>query len=151
MSQEGHTGELSVVADNLRVAAKRQKSRYDRKAKPFGYKIGQLVWYYYPPAAIGKLSRGWLGPVKIIGQPTDVNVVIQTTPNGKKRRIHIDHLKPYLGPTPENWQSETENPEGLAVEDEVSDANLTDDEEDDSAERFRRSRRQRRAPARLDL
>ena len=109
--------------------------------------MGQFVWYYYHPASIGKLARGWLGPVKIVGRPTDVNATIKQTPSAEPKRVHIDHLKPYWGPEPEGWETE-EGAGDLEGGQEVSEDTRSDD---GSAEQFRRSGRQRRAPERLDL
>ena len=53
--------------------AKRQKNYYDKKSKPTQYKIGSYVWRWYPPAARGKLSKGWTGPFRIMEIPTSIH------------------------------------------------------------------------------
>ncbi len=64
------------------------------------------LWRYYPPAAIGKLSKGWVGPYKIIERPTDVNLVIQEQPETEPKRVHVDSVKQYHGSCPEGWEND---------------------------------------------
>ena len=85
-------------------AAKRQKTQYDSHTKPHRYQIGSYVWRWYPP--IGKLAKGWVGPWKIIGRPTEINVEIRRSPTLPVVRVHVDSLKPYLGDEPELWGEE---------------------------------------------
>jgi len=87
-------------------AAERQKRHYDTKATSRRCNIGDWVWYYYPPKAQGKLSKGWSGPYLVLDKPTDLHYVIQETERGRPRRVHGDYLKPYLVNVeniPENW------------------------------------------------
>ena len=90
--------------EQLNKNAERQKTYYDRKAKPTRYEPGQYVWRWYPPAAKGKLARGWVGPGRVVSCPTDVQVVVKMAPDAENDvRLHIDMLKPYVGSTPESW------------------------------------------------
>jgi len=67
--------------EHLDAAARRQKSQYDSRTKPFKYVVGQYVWRFYPPAGIGKLAKGWIGPFRIVGRPSDVNFTIKQHPD----------------------------------------------------------------------
>ena len=89
----------------LGVNAKRQKQYYDLKAKPHTYHEGSLVWRWYPPISRGKLSKGWAGPYKVIKCPSPIHCVIKKMPDDAGVRVHIDSLKPYNGPIPEQWEN----------------------------------------------
>ena len=52
----------------LKMAARRQKCRYDQRSRPHLYEVGKFVWRWYVPAAIGKLSHGWTRPWKIVAK-----------------------------------------------------------------------------------
>ena len=97
--------EVHMFADEkLHVSAKRRKRYYDLKSKPYQYRPGQYCWRWYPPAAKGKLSKGWTGPVRVMSCPTDVNCVVRLQPEGEvERRVHVDCLKPYVGGIPPSW------------------------------------------------
>jgi len=87
--------------DHLRVAAVRQKRGYDAHARNRpAFNPGDLVRYYYPPAKqTNKFARPWLGPFKVIDQPTTVDYTIQLVSDPTKTRtVHIDNLKPYVTP-----------------------------------------------------
>ena len=100
---------------HLEKSAKRQKHHYDLRSKPANYQVGDLVWRWYPPAARGKLSRGWVGPYKVVGMNNTVNVDIYDPQKQSVQRVHVNSLKPYHGPTPPIFidspsQSEREEP-----------------------------------------
>ncbi len=91
--------------DQLAISAKRRKKYYDLKAKPTVYRPGQYCWRWYPPAAQGKLARGWTGPVRIMQCPTAMNCVIRLKPDDNKEvRVHVDCLKHYMGGIPASWR-----------------------------------------------
>ena len=92
--------------NNLVANAKRQKHYYDLRSKSIKYEIGSYVWRWYPPAAKGKLAKGWTGPYKIISCPTDLHAILQSAPDSPEIRVHIDSLKPYLGHVPTVWDDQ---------------------------------------------
>ena len=95
----------------LRKAAVRQKRCYDLTAKETEFSPGKFAWRWYPPKANQKLGKGWTGPFRVMKCPNDVNVVIRYKPEDNDIRVHIDHLKPYLGEVPELWENfPQENP-----------------------------------------
>ena len=98
--------EVHQYADEqLEISAKRRKAYYDLKAKPTEYKPGQYCWRWYPPAAQGKLAKGWTGPVRVMSCPTVMNCVIRLRPDDvKKTRVHVDALKHYMGGVPSGWR-----------------------------------------------
>ena len=116
--------------EQLKRSAKRQKHFYDMKSKPTKYQVGSYVWRWYPPAARGKLSKGWTGPFKILECPSSIHCVIQYLPNSPRLRVHIDTLKPYYGKTPQNWQISDESceeaNENLPSSDEDEQTNMTE-------------------------
>ena len=94
----------------LASSAKRRKDYYNLTAKPIRYKSGQFCWRWYPPAAKGKLGKGWCGPVRIQSVPTDHNCVVKLDPelsDSRDVRVHVNSLKPYElpGDVPEKWQA----------------------------------------------
>ena len=97
-------GVYQYASDQLDRNAKRQKNYYDKKSKPTQYKVGSYVWRWYPPAARGKLSKGWTGPFRIMEIPTSIHCVIQKSADQPQHRVHIDTLKPYNGPIPVEWE-----------------------------------------------
>jgi hypothetical protein len=110
----------------LKVAARRQKNYYDARSKPHKYQVGEFVWRWYPPKANRKLSRGWVGPYRIMATPTQVNCVIQLTPDLRPVRVHCDAVKPHWGPIPRAWADfESAESEGQSEE---SDAGSTREE-----------------------
>ncbi|XP_041366821.1 uncharacterized protein LOC121381554 [Gigantopelta aegis] len=81
------------VRGNLSKSALRQKRHYDLKLKERSYKVGEWVWYWYPPDAKQKLGKGWTGPYLVIKRLSDIMYVIQEKQRSRPRTIHVDHLK----------------------------------------------------------
>ena len=88
----------------LKANAKRQKHYYDIRAKPNNYPVGTYVWRWYPPAAKGKLAKGWTGPYRVMSRPTSLHALLKSSPDKSEIRVHIDSLKPFLGVTPDAWE-----------------------------------------------
>jgi dUTPase len=138
----------------LKTNAKRQKHYYDLKAKPTTYQVGTYVWRWYWPAARGKLSKGWVGPFKVIKCPNIIHCVIQKSPNHPQVRVHIDALKPYYGPIPELWESQEEIILSHSSATSENDNLITDDElateysSESEEEKLGRGYRRRKAPER---
>ena len=115
--------------DQLGRSAKRQKHYYDIRSKPQKYQVNDFVWRWYPPAARGKLAKGWKGPYKIVALPTPTNSILKYTPDTVEFRVHIDSLKPYHGPIPVAW--ENDSPISTSPEDRADDVTITEDRADD--------------------
>ena len=107
--------------EQLGIAAKHQKEYYDRKADPVSYPAGSFVWWWYPPNANRKLGIGWSGPYKVVERPTDIHCIIQLAPTAKKKRVHINQVKPHLGRVPVEWKDFIPPPEGNPEETRESD------------------------------
>ena len=149
----------------------RQKRGYDLRAKPVRYAVGDFVWRWYPPSANRKLGKGWIGPYKVVGCPTNVNCEIQKGRDVRKIRVHIDHLKRYYGETPSDWSesdSESSPPadseSGPESEEDIpqaeshassagsdGDHNFIIQNDDQMTSNLRRSMRPKKPPKRLDL
>ena len=119
---------------NLKRAAQHQKRNYDGGSKLHIHNVNDWVWYWYPPKARGKLSKGWVGPYLIIARPTDIHYIIQDNPRRKPRRVHVDFIKPCLidiNELPNNWLTQgsidgsVDQPEP-EVEDMVADQSVED-------------------------
>ena len=54
-----------------------------------------------------KLERRWEGPFLIVGKLSDVTCRIQRKKNAKKKVVHVDRLKPYLGEPLNAWTEST--------------------------------------------
>ena len=98
--QSAMTTAYRTAAENLNVAAKRQKAYYDRLASEpneADYQVGKFVWRFYHPAAGRKLELDWTGPYLIVDILSDICYSIQKNPQRPILNVHIDHIKPYLG------------------------------------------------------
>lgn len=49
-----------------------------------------------------KLQNLWLGPCVVLRKNSDLNYEIQLNAKGKRRTVHHNKLKPYVGDKP-NW------------------------------------------------
>lgn len=76
---------------NLRSAKERSKLYYDRRARPYNFKLGQLVYLLKEPTH--KLENQYTGPYRIIEtlENNNVKIAINTRAN---RIVHTDKLKP---------------------------------------------------------
>ena len=148
---------------HLEKSAKRQKNYYDLKSKPVKFKAGDYVWRWYPPISRGKLSKGWVGPCRVIESPTEVNCIIKLNPDDQKTtRVHINSLKPFYGKLPALWlvfeeslavDSNRDNETGSEMEEvdslDATTSSESDSEEDGLPQDLGRGRRMRKPPARF--
>lgn len=114
-----------VTRQHLGAAASRWKEVYDRKIVKQRFRVGQLVWYYYPRPYSGrspKWSKTYTGPMLIITVISGTNVRIQRSQRSKPLVVHMDKLKVCRGDTPPSWL-------GPRVKDSNDDV-TTDGEED---------------------
>ena len=92
--------------DVLRNSARRQKTTYDRRAHENPIQEGTFVWLFIhqrKPGLTNKLRLPWDGPYLVVEKLSDVHVRIQKSPRSKCKIYHVDHLKPYEGPTLDGW------------------------------------------------
>ena len=97
--------------ENLAESARRQKRTYDQKAEGSRFGVGDFVWLHNTARTKGlspKLQRRWHGPYLIVGKLSDVTYRIQQAQNGKKRVVHVDRMKPYLGEPLRSWITEAD-------------------------------------------
>ena len=70
------------------------------------FQPGNSIWLHNISPRKGrnpKLDNPWEGPFLVTASSSDVVYRIQKTPRSKPKRVHVDRLKPYLGPPLENW------------------------------------------------
>ena len=77
-------------------AALRQAKNYNRLAGDPKYDVGDWVLLFYPPMAKQKLALKFLGPYRVTKKLGEVNYEIESPKTGKKKVVHINHLKKYL-------------------------------------------------------
>jgi hypothetical protein len=110
----------AFARQNLEKAAQHQKLYYDRKVRPLRFAVGQFVWFWYDPLAARKFGSGWTGPFRVTACPTETHCVVEKTPGGETRRVHVNKLKPHVGRIPAGWAqssavpSESDSSEGEA-------------------------------------
>jgi hypothetical protein len=95
-----------IVTEHQKSQVERMKRNYDVNIKTPSFKVGDMVWYYYPRRFSGrspKWSRVYIGPYKITAALNDVNFVLKTSPRSKPFVVHIDKLRPFFGSTPQCW------------------------------------------------
>ena len=104
--QEGLASPHEVVRRHLGLAAERQKRNYDKRVSSKPFKVGDSVWLHNIKRRKGrnpKLDCPWEGLYLKVSVLSDVTYRIQKSPRAKRKVIHSDRLKPYLGPVLRNW------------------------------------------------
>ena len=94
---------FTLARCNTKKCAERQKILYDKGTLLRQFKQGDWVWVFWPPGDRTKLGRGWSGPYLVIKKLGEVNYRVQESQNRREITLHIDHMKRYEGPTPDNW------------------------------------------------
>ena len=94
---------------HLKKAAERQKNYFDAKYTPHPFQTGEFVWRYVAKPARHKLTKGWVGPYRIVSIPNEQHCLLQKAPGQDPIRVHCDQLKPYLGKNPRGWGHEFES------------------------------------------
>ena len=101
-----------LVAEQLKCAFLRNKTRYDARVKAIQFKSGDFFWFSSPRKKQG-LSRKWQpmtsGPYKVVRRVNWVNYVIQKTPKSKPFICHIDTMRKFTGDIPRCWLVDTSN------------------------------------------
>ena len=96
----------AVARHHLEVASNRRKARYDTKATYQQLKAKDLVWLINEKREEGicqKLQPVYEGPLVITKKYNDWIYEIQLNKNGKRKVVHHDKLKPYLGTDIPKW------------------------------------------------
>ena len=94
---------------HLKRVAEHQKNYFDAKYTPHPYQTGEFVWRYVAKPARRKLTKGWVGPYRIVSIPNEQHCFLQKAPGQDPIRVHCDQLKPYLGKNPRGWGHELES------------------------------------------
>jgi len=101
-----------LVAEQLKCAFLRNKTRYVARVKAIQFKSGDFVWFFSPRKKQG-LSRTWqlmtVGSNKVVRTVNLVNYVIQKIPKSKPFICHIDRLRKFTGDIPRCWTADTAN------------------------------------------
>ena len=95
-----------VAREHIGSAAKRQKETYDVKRALHTYKVGDYIWFYTDVGQLGmapKLRSPYEGPYLVIKKINDLNYMIQLDGKGRKKVVHHNRLKPYLGNARLRW------------------------------------------------
>lgn len=74
----------------------RQKKYHDKKLNWENFKIGDLVFVYFPRHKSGlspKLTSYWHGPFKVLAQLSDVNYKVNCGPRDTPQVIHVDRMR----------------------------------------------------------
>jgi len=105
------------VRENLKIAAFRNKRKYDQRVKVAKYLPGDWVWVFYPRRVQGKSpkwQRYYDGPYLVLEAIGDVNNRVQRSNRSRKQVVHVDKMKKYLGqaPTPCNILRDGQEPPG---------------------------------------
>ena len=73
-----------VASEQIQLSQQAMKDLYDRKSKPYPYKVGDLVWLFTPKTQKGlskKLLHNWHGPYRLVEQLSPVNFKLRTRDN----------------------------------------------------------------------
>lgn len=80
-----------IARENLRTAKKRSKRYYDKKARPYEFKLGDNVYLLREPIK-NKLDGQYTGPHRILEVLYNNNVKLEIT-RGRHRVVHTDKIK----------------------------------------------------------
>ena len=79
----------------LAKTAERQIRNYDKNVCEQFFKVGDHVWFYYPPMK-KKLSSGWVGPYIVVKCISELVYRIRNLKSGEFRIAHVDKLRLYV-------------------------------------------------------
>ena len=99
---------FQLVRRHLKTTTDRNKHYYDMRVKPNIYEIGDFVWYYYPRRYLKrspKWQKFYTGPYLVIKILGPNSYLIQKSARATAMVVHVDKLKPYLGPELASWIS----------------------------------------------
>ncbi len=95
-----------VARNHLKRAAQKQSASPDVKKELKHYQPGNLVWYFTENKKEGvspKLQPLFDGPFLVIRKMGDLNYEIQLDKRGRRKIVHHDKLKPYVGRNTLKW------------------------------------------------
>ena len=95
-----------VARKHLESAAKRHKDTYDAKLAFHQYKVGDFIWFLTDGGQLHiapKLRCPYEGPYLVVERHNSLNYTIQLDAQGRKRVVHHNRLKPYLGDINLKW------------------------------------------------
>ena len=88
-----------LAKQNMERTQQQMKERYDLKAVPNSYKIGQRVWVYTSKTQKGlskKLLHHWHGPFRIVQKISPVNFKLRNSANRLVAApVHVNRMKPF--------------------------------------------------------
>ena len=91
-----------VAPEQMQLSQQAMKDLYDRKSKPYPYKVGEVVWLFTPKTQKGlskKLLHNWHGPYRLVEQLSPVNFKLHTRDNCLlPTPVHVNRLKPCTDP-----------------------------------------------------
>ena len=137
---------FAIARENMQTQAETRAFRYNLRARPSTYQVGQIVWFYYPrhrQNVRDKWASWFTGPYRVEKQVSSVLYQIRKSPRSQARLVYVDRLKPFFGETPAVWNSENES-----VETDIAPIIVEREEEDPTADAIQRPRRQIQPPAR---
>ena len=92
------TSARSLAAESIKSSQKKYKEQFDRKARDWNYKAGDLVLVRFPQEEQGpmrKLSRPWHGPYRIVScDDPDVTIVKSYYPQERQIQVHQSRVCP---------------------------------------------------------
>jgi len=97
----------AIVAEQLRCAFERNKTRYDQRVKSVQFEVGDFVWYFSPrkkPGLCGKWQLRTCGPYRVERRVNQVNYVVRKSPKAIPFICHIDRLRKFNGELPKRWK-----------------------------------------------
>lgn len=89
-------GAHKYVREQTGTEMLRQKKYHDKKLNWENFKIGDLVFVYFPRHKSGlspKLTSYWHGPFKVLAQLSDVNYKVNCGPRDTPQVIHVDRMR----------------------------------------------------------
>ena len=100
-----------LAKHNTEHTQQQMKERYDLKAVPAQYQIGQRVWVFTPKTHRGlskKLLHHWHGPYHIVKQLSLVNFQLRNSANRLvSAPVHVNRMK-WLGGKRRLWTADTQ-------------------------------------------
>lgn len=104
------TDAFEFAREKMRGSVSHQRRYYDKRVRDCHIRVGNWVWYFYPPCGKQKLGKGWLGPYLVTAKLSDVTFRIQQHSTSKPKVVHVNSLCPYeVGDEPNSWLSHDEN------------------------------------------
>ena len=90
-----------IARHNIALAQEKMKATYDKTANPPEFRIGDLVWIYFPQVIVGgtkKFFANYSGPFQIVRKQGELNYEVAHSHNGQrlKNPVHVNRLKAFV-------------------------------------------------------